>query len=374
MDRLREILGAPEIDMARLSKRSGLAEDRLRALADGAQASMAEVRSIASALGLSMGDFLPAAATENVTQMMFRSATVGGKPVGDDVRLSLSRRVADPISFLASTQARPAKWQSYFAPGISFAEQNAAKFRELFCGGDQLSPLIRLPQLAEDKLGLMLLVVRTNVVDGASGYIDRVPFAIIAARSFTPRMLFTLAHEIGHLLLHHDPDRDGVIIDEDAEWRDVSSSVAEREREANEFASALLMPAQAVGIALKAAREALRIPEEELGDLEINFLSRLFGVSLWAAALRCERLGLLPTGGAAAIVAAVNEEAGSPEARGSEAGLPPRPQVSFPRVPLALLRAAIGRVRTGEVSAGRAASALQVSIADLMAANVGGHA
>jgi Zn-dependent peptidase ImmA (M78 family) len=374
MDRLREILSAPDIDLARVSKRSGLAEERLKALAEGAQASMAEVRSVASALSLSMRDFLSATSTESATQLLFRSAAVGGKPVGDDVRLSLSRRVADPISFLASMSARPTKWQSHFVPGVGSAERNAAKFRELFCGGDQLSPLIRLPQLAEEKLGLMILVVRTNAVDGASGYIDGVPFAIVAARSFAPRMLFTLAHEIGHLVLHHDPDRDGVIIDEDAEWRDLSSSIVEKEREANEFASALLMPAQAVGIALKSARDVLHIAEEELGDLEINFLARLFGVSLWAAALRCERLGLLPRGGAAALVAAVNEEAASAETRGSAVGLPPRPEVLFPRVSSALLRAAVRRVRSGEVSAGRAASALQISIADLMAANVGGHA
>lgn len=373
MDRLREILGSPDTNLLRLAKRTGLTGARLSELANGAEASMAEVRAIASSLDLTMQDLLRSEPNESSAQFLFRSAAIGGNPIGDDVRLSLSRRVSDPLRFLA-TSVSDIGWQRHFVRGVGFAEANAAKFREMFCANDQLSPLLRLPQLVEDKMGLMLLVIRTNAIDGASGYIGGVPFAVVAARSFAPRMLFTLAHEIAHLVLHHDANRDGVIIDQDAEWRDSSTAIADKEREANEFASALLMPAQAVGIALRAAREVLEINQDELGDLEINFLSRVFGVSMWAAAIRCERLGLLPRGGAAALVMAVDDIAESPEVRGASVGLPPRGEVSFPRVPAALLSAAVRRVRSGEVSVGRAAAALQVSIADLMAANVAGHA
>lgn len=373
MDRLRAILSNPETNLPQLSKRSRVPRERLDALAEGASATMAEVRAIASALHLSLSDFARTATSESPSQMLFRQAIVGGHAINDEVRLNLSRRVSDPVSLLSGRVRLGFSWQHLFRPGIENAEANAEKFRRQFCGNDQFSPLTRLPQIVERALGVLILVIHTNAVDGASGYLEEIPFVLVAARSFAPRMLFTLAHEVGHILLHHSPDRAGVIIDQTTDWR---SSIAENnhEREANEFASALLMPAQSVGVALKSARDALGQANEELGDLEINFLSRLYGVSFSAAALRCERLGLLPRGGAIAIINAVNDENDSAEKRGNNAGLPPRSPIVFPKVPSALLEGAVSLVRAGEMSIGRAASVLEVSIDDLMAGNIGGRA
>ena len=374
MDRLRQMLSKPGTDFVRLSSRSALSEERLSQLAGGADPTMAEVRALASALNMAIEDFAAPTQIESMTEMLFRSAAVVGGQVDDDARASLSRRVADPLSFVMAQPNLNALWHSQFVRAAGHEEQNAATFRRIFCGNDQLSPLIRLPKIVEDRMGILVLVVRTNAVDGASGYIEGVPFALIAARSFTPRMLFTLAHELGHIILHHDPQTGGAIIDQVADWHHFGGGSDPREKEANEFASALLMPAPAVGIAVKTAREVLSIADEELGDLEINFIARLFGVSFAAAAIRCERLGLLPNGGAAALASAVKDEAGTAEIRGHSVGLPARAPIEFSYVPQALLRAAVKSVGAGDVSIGRAASALQISISELMAANVSGHA
>jgi Zn-dependent peptidase ImmA (M78 family) len=180
-------------------------------------------------------------------------------------------------------------------------------------------------------------------------------------------MLFTLAHELGHLVAHHKNDAFAVI-DEDIE---ASRGGQDREQEAyaNAFASALLMPSQSVGLALKAVRRMGKSQDDQLGDTEINYLARIFGVSFWAAARRCEDLELLPRGGAHALNAKLIEAHGSAEQRANELGLPPRADVRFPKVPWPLMDAAVANVRAGEISIGKAASVLGISIADLVSAN-----
>jgi hypothetical protein len=80
-------------------------------------------------------------------------------------------------------------------------------------------------------------------------------------------------------------------------------------------------------------------------------------------------LGLLPKGGAISLNEALKKKYGSPEKRAEAAGLPPRPEVRFPRLPPRLLRAAVEKVRSGEISVGKASSILGLSIADVLAVN-----
>src|ERR1700726_4590197 len=76
---------------------------------------------------------------------------------------------------------------------------------------------------------------RSPDLDGASAYFDGVPFAFVSAR-FPPRMLFTLAHECGHLIAHHDPSVSFAVIDQStAAEGDPAVNTAE-ERFANTFA------------------------------------------------------------------------------------------------------------------------------------------
>jgi len=370
MDKLSALLRLPPKEMKSLSNKTGIAIQRLEDLSAGAKPKMPELRAISVALNISMRSMSDTDSEARPAEMLFRSAFAAGDGVPDEVRMKLSSRVSDPISMLARRVSSQPSWRSRFVAGRANTEANASAFRELFCNNDQLSPLIRLPQIAERELGILILVIKSNSVDGASGYLNGVPFALVSARSFTPRMLFTLAHEVGHILLHHDPANPSAIIDENIDRYNGN----EQEREANDFASALLLPAQAVGIALKTVRSVLGVKDDELGDLEISFLANVFGVSVATAALRCEKLGLLPNGGAAALMYAVEDEFSSPEARAKLAGLPPRSEIKFPKVPLALLEATVEQIRAGDVSLGRAASSLQISIAELMAANVGGHA
>src|SRR5205807_1927125 len=134
-----------------------------------------------------------------------------------------------------------------------------------------------------------LFVVNTAGVDGASAYLDGMPFIFISAR-FLPRMLFTLAHELGHLAAHHDPSQSFAVIDEEEDDAELRAHGGIEEAYAHAFASALLMPRAGVGIALKKVREVAKSSGNELGDVEILYFARIFGVSFLAAARRCEDL------------------------------------------------------------------------------------
>jgi Zn-dependent peptidase ImmA (M78 family) len=373
MSRLPDILRGDSVDIEKLSKKTHIPAERLRAFFEGTDPTVSELRRLADALKISVLDFASPSVRERDTDLLLRRAPVSGKPVPSGTLSGLSRRIASSFDLLfEANHSTGPWWASRFRHGedtLESAEHNATIFRTLFCNDDQLSPLHSLPKIAVERMGAMVFVLRTPDLDGASAYFDGVPFAFVSAR-FPPRMLFTLAHECGHLVAHHNATESFAVIDEttDAEGPPIAN-MPNVERYANAFASALLMPRASVGIALKKIREKAKIAEDAVGDLEIGYLARIFGVSFWAAARRCEDLALLPRGGAASLNEKLVKEYGSAEKRAEQVGLPPRQEVRFPPVPQTLLASAIERVRSGELSVGRAASILGLSIGDLMAAN-----
>lgn len=106
------------------------------------------------------------------------------------------------------------------------------------------------------------------------------------------RQRFTIAHELGHLFLHNNGVLDGVYVDRSAEYtiefrNEVSSSgEVRKEREANAFAAALLMP------------KSLLLEEIEQHHLNLAdddsliVLAKKFNVSVSAMAYRLLNLGL----------------------------------------------------------------------------------
>lgn len=121
-----------------------------------------------------------------------------------------------------------------------------------------LEPPIDVELLAEE---LGLDVSYEHLPDDASGflYVDD-DFGMIGVHSLhsDARQRFTIAHEIGHFLLH---DFDTVHVDKRFIMRDAKSSTAEddREIEANWFAAELLMPNQWI-----------REDVEELGGIDLE--------------------------------------------------------------------------------------------------------
>lgn len=102
------------------------------------------------------------------------------------------------------------------------------------------------------------------------------------------RQKFTIAHELGHYVLHRDID-DLFIDSKLIYYRDKSSSdgVQQREIEANSFAAEVLMPATLI-------RKYLKEKEPDLSnEFTMQRMASAFNVSEQALTIRLTRLSLL---------------------------------------------------------------------------------
>lgn len=108
------------------------------------------------------------------------------------------------------------------------------------------------------------------------------------------RKRFTIAHELGHFLLHKESDgSDTVFVDKDfiVKYRSnklYSESELRQEQEANAFAASLLMPKEFIFDELNKERN------KSLGESElINELASVFEVSIPAMTFRLSNLNIL---------------------------------------------------------------------------------
>lgn len=130
------------------------------------------------------------------------------------------------------------------------------------------------------KLGISLR--QAFLADGISGMIERVgsSFLItICATDPVTRQRFTLAHELGHYMLHRHLIGDG--IDDDRAYRSTQAGKYHNtligpaeETEANKFAASLLMPADLVKT------------ERSKPDFSVASMASLFQVSNHAMSIR----------------------------------------------------------------------------------------
>lgn len=95
------------------------------------------------------------------------------------------------------------------------------------------------------------------------------------------RVLFSIAHELGHLFLHL-LDNDGKLIQKELFARNTTST--QKELEANEFAAALLMPEDAFVLKCRDIRDE--------NGINITKVAEYFNVSVQAATVRGNVLGL----------------------------------------------------------------------------------
>lgn len=144
-------------------------------------------------------------------------------------------------------------------------------------------------------LGIEVKVEKVD--DDLSGFLLREPKAkrtVIGANAshHINRQRFTIAHELGHYLLHkaeavHLDDRKlGYML----QWRDANSATGEdiNEREANLFAAELLMPANLLEKDLRGKKLDL------LGDdSSLKKLATKYAVSIQALTIRLKNLGYI---------------------------------------------------------------------------------
>jgi len=152
---------------------------------------------------------------------------------------------------------------------IADAERAARSLREYWDLG--IDPIPNLVELLEERGIKVIAVDLDEKVDGLMGSVHaqgKEPVPVIVLRKDAPgeRQRFTLAHELGHLVLQP--------------LRDVDEETA-----ANRFAGAFLMPAE--GLWEKIGKHRRSIGWSELFDLKLLFLA-----SVQAITYRCKDVGI----------------------------------------------------------------------------------
>ena len=136
-----------------------------------------------------------------------------------------------------------------------------------------VEPVPDLVQVLEDR-GVKVLATELRGIEGLMAHVRRasghsVPVVVVNSGACAERQRFTIAHELGHLVLSPG----GKVAAENA---------------ANRFAGAFLMPAEALWAEVGKRRSSI-------GLGELFRLKPLFGVSVQALANRCRDLGIFGT-------------------------------------------------------------------------------
>ncbi len=153
---------------------------------------------------------------------------------------------------------------------LSDADRASIRVREAW--GLGFDPIPNLVELLEER-GIKILSVRLSNVDGLMARVSRgskpsVPVIVLNNQSWGERQRFTLAHELGHLVM------------------DVSAEL-DSENAAHRFAGSLLMPAESLWAEIGKHRTSI-------GWAELYELKQLFGASIQAIVYRCHDLGIFP--------------------------------------------------------------------------------
>ncbi len=133
-----------------------------------------------------------------------------------------------------------------------------------------LDPIPNLVELLEER-GIKILSMSLTNIDGLTARVRRedrsvAPVVVVNREDWGERQRFTLAHELGHMVLDVAPKIDD-------------------EKAAHRFAGAFLMPAETLWAEIGKHRKSM-------GWGELFDLKRIFSVSVQALTYRCKDLGI----------------------------------------------------------------------------------
>ena len=190
MSTIAEHLASRRLNWAIVAKKSGISQERLIQVAGGANASLAEIRQIASALRLPLSSILIDAPAEPI-RFLFRQ-TLDQRQTSVDSSLEvLSGQIRDALS-IAKRLPKNTLWLDLFHDldaTPQTAEGFASLFRKAYGGLDDSQPYLHLGRTIEE-IGVFLLYCRDSKVEGASAIVEQYAFVLIGARTFKPRMSF----------------------------------------------------------------------------------------------------------------------------------------------------------------------------------------
>lgn len=157
-------------------------------------------------------------------------------------------------------------------PGIKIKirddiEQAAKKLRKKWHLGD--APISNLMELLEDK-GIRIFEVDVDdEFDGLSAFVGDIPVLAVRAQNDLVRKRFTIAHELGHIMLDFS-----------------ATEEQSQERFCHSFAGALLLPENIIYAELGKQRSKVTL-------WELKKLKGIYGISIQAIMARAHNLGII---------------------------------------------------------------------------------
>ena len=228
---------------------------------------------LADALGVSV-DYLVGDQEMMLEEVEFRKKTITSKREESQVEAKTLHLLERYLMVEELLHLRSVEWHSpREAPypvmrDVFEADRAARSLRDHWGLGHD--PIPNLVELLEEQ-GIKILAVDLTNIDGLTARVRRtqksdVPVIVVNRKEWGERQRFTLAHELGHLVM------------------DVSAKLDE-EKAAHRFAGAFLMPAGALWS--KIGKHRTSIGWDELFELK-----QIFGASVQAVTYRCKDLGI----------------------------------------------------------------------------------
>lgn len=213
----------------------------------------------------------------NAPKMKFNSFRKRKRLVGQNLEL-LENLIQDEVAKylevieLNNTALQSIKLKKYLCNSLEDAENAANDFRN-FIKISNKQPISDLTNIFEN-LGIVIIHIknpdgRFNDFDGLSEFVNNIPVIVILdGIKDGARQRFTIAHELGHLLLN------------------IKDEELDEEKLCNRFASALLMPKEAVINEFGASRNHINF-------FELTAFKFEFKVSYTAIAYRLKDLNII---------------------------------------------------------------------------------
>ena len=354
MPEVSKLLWSLNLDIGEISQKTGIPSSRIAEILELEKIQFGELRALARGLRLPLNSFAegkrPVDSSDELN-LLFRSAGEFYDEL-EPTKEFVANYVQAALDVLPKKNKAP-DWLETIPKVDQTAEEaeNLANFvRDLFYGPDSINPLTDLAVVLSKAGSVVVGKLRNSKYEGVSLIAGNRPFIFVSPR-FPARMLFTLAHELGHILAHHI-HKPGVLFERPSQIASMSPKRKKDESFVDMFAASLLLPAQGVGRMLKSIKETYNTENALVGDIELLLLARFYGVSFEVAGIRCENLGLLPSGATRAIYESLKGDFGSPEKRADQVGLPKRATVLFPELSPELTNEIVSNIYDGNISSG----------------------
>lgn len=256
--------------------------------------------------------------------------------------ISVQRESKSRIEFIRHIKNGPSS--------LALATSIASRVRGVLNVGN-IEPLFDLPILLDSELNIGVFPIEPETALSGSLLFKGTGF-IFLPRTRQIEDLFLCAHQLAHIvLISLQKNPEGAVFDL---FRTSTTTRSPHEYFADAFARELLVPSDGLALAIQETRKQLKVRGGPLGDIEILYLARIFGVEFLVAAKRCEQLGLLPKGGAIALHKFLEQEFGGAEKRAQILDLPARPDIDIPSVPHAVQIATIQYLKANRLTTQRA--------------------